>query len=57
MLCPVESRDRADAVELEGWQPLYGSWAASTDWTAGRGDKWRAQAPRMEAMLTPFDDR
>jgi SAM-dependent methyltransferase len=29
---------------------------AATDWTAARGEKWRAQLARMEAMLTPVDE-
>jgi len=29
---------------------------AATDWTAARGEKWRAQLAGMEAMLTPVDE-
>jgi hypothetical protein len=29
---------------------------AATDWTAERGQKWRAQLAGMEAMLTPVDE-
>ncbi len=29
---------------------------AATDWTAARGEKWRAQLTGMEAMLTPVDE-
>jgi len=28
----------------------------ATDWTAARGEKWRAQSAGMEAMLTPVDE-
>jgi len=28
---------------------------AASDWAAARGEKWRAQLPRMEAMLAPVD--
>jgi len=30
--------------------------AAATDWTAARGQKWRAELADMEAMLTPVDE-
>jgi SAM-dependent methyltransferase len=29
---------------------------AASDWTAARGEKWRAQLAGMEAMLTPVDE-
>jgi hypothetical protein len=29
---------------------------AATDWSAARGEKWRTQLVRMEAMLTPVDE-
>jgi SAM-dependent methyltransferase len=29
---------------------------AATDWSAARGEKWRAQLPGMEAMLKPVDE-
>jgi len=29
---------------------------AATDWTAARGEKWRAQLAGMEAMLAPVDE-
>jgi hypothetical protein len=29
---------------------------AATDWTAARGEKWRAQLTGMEAMFTPVDE-
>jgi len=29
---------------------------AASDWAAARGEKWRDQLPRMEAMLAPVDD-
>ncbi len=29
---------------------------SATDWTAARGEKWRAQLTGMEAMLTPVDE-
>ena len=29
---------------------------ADSDWAATRGEKWRAQLPGMEAMLTPVDE-
>src|ERR1700681_1130204 len=29
---------------------------AGADWTAARGEKWRAQLAGMEAMLTPVDE-
>ena len=30
--------------------------AEGTDWAAARGERWRAQLPGMEAMLTPVDE-
>ncbi|ACY18282.1 class I SAM-dependent methyltransferase [Haliangium ochraceum] len=29
---------------------------AASDWAAARGEKWRANLPRMEAMLRPVDE-
>jgi len=29
---------------------------AASDWAGARGEKWRDQLPRMEAMLAPIDD-
>ena len=29
---------------------------SASDWAAARGEKWRAQAAGMEAMLAPVDD-
>jgi SAM-dependent methyltransferase len=55
-LLPGSSVDRPRLQHSIGRIGIMNENPAASDWTAARGEKWRAQLAGMEAMLTPVDE-